>query len=150
MPSDLRLLAALLAAATLGCATIINGPTQDVEITSDPPGASVLILPEKKTVVTPAEVELDRKQVHTLLFALEGCLPATGYLDRLNSHMTDGNIILGGLIGIAIDYDSGAVYRLDPDPLHVVLAPAEEPLQSAGSQSHAPRCVHAGESSEPD
>jgi len=149
MLSELRLLAALPALATLGCATIVNGPTQDVEITSNPPGASVLILPEKKMVVTPAEVELDRKTVHTLIFELEGCRPATGYLDRLNSNVTTGNVILGGLIGIAIDYDSGAVYRLDPDPLHVVLQPAKEPLQSTATQAATPRCVHA-ESSEPD
>ena len=140
MPSELLRLGPLVAIASLGCATIIHGSTQKVEITSNPPGASVLVLPDQKKLVTPGTVELERKRVHTVLFELDGCRPATGYLDRLNSNATIGNAVLGGLIGMAIDYDSGAVYRLDPDPLHVELDPEETPLQSSDSSPTAPRC----------
>ena len=45
----------------LGCATIINGPTQTVEITSDPAGARAVVLPSGVELVTPGKVDLERK-----------------------------------------------------------------------------------------
>jgi hypothetical protein len=149
MPSDLLRLVALPALASLGCATIINGSTQDVEITSSPAGASVLILPENTKAVTPTEVELDREKVHTLLFQLEGCRDATAYLDRDLDHTMLGNVIFGGLIGIIVDHNSGAIYQLVPDPLHVVLE--HEPLQTSATPdttTAAARCLL--ESTPPD
>jgi len=117
----MRPLALALLALLAGCATILQGPNQTVEITSDPPGAKVLVLPEQTSLVTPGEAELSRKQIHTLLFELPCHRPATGYLDRTNSHTVLLNVILGGLIGMSIDYSTGAVYRLIPDPIHVKL-----------------------------
>ena len=111
---------------TPGCATIINGPRQTVQISSDPSGAKVVVLPEKISLVTPGEVALSRKRVHTLLFELPCHRPATGYLDRTGSSVWWWNMVLGGAVGMAIDYRIGAVYRLIPDPLHVKLAPLEE------------------------
>jgi hypothetical protein len=104
-----------------GCATILQGSTQTVEVTSDPPGASVLVLPEKTSLVTPGEVDLKRNHVHTLVFELPCHRPAAGYLDRVDSKTVLLNLILGGLIGMAVDFDSGAVFRLTPDPLNVKL-----------------------------
>ena len=66
-----RVLGVILAAPSLGCATIINGSTQTVEITSTPPGARALILPEGMELVTPGEADLERRSVHTVLFELE-------------------------------------------------------------------------------
>jgi hypothetical protein len=106
----------------VGCATILQGETQMVQITSHPPGATVTVLPEMVTLVTPGEVDLTRKQIHTLLFELECYEPAIGYLDRTNSNVTAGNLLLGGIIGMLVDLDTGAAFRLIPDPLHVQLA----------------------------
>ena len=119
-----RALAALVAASGLGCATIINGTTQTVEITSSPPGAKAIILPEQKELVTPGEAELRRRMVHTVVFQLDGYRPATAYLDRSFSYVTLWNIVLGGAIGMGVDQGSGANYLLIPDPVHVDLVPA--------------------------
>ena len=116
-----RMLGLLLLPGLVGCATIIQGETQMVQITSHPPGATVTVLPEMHTLVTPGEVDLKRKQIHTVLFELECYEPATGYLDRTNSNVTAGNLLLGGIIGIFLDLDTGAAFRLIPDPLHVQL-----------------------------
>lgn len=110
-----------------GCATIVNGSTQTVEITSDPPGAKAIVLPGGKELMTPAAAFLERKRVHTVLFELDGYQPATGYLDRTASNVTVWNVVLGGLIGILVDHSTGAVFRLIPDPLHVDLKPVEVP-----------------------
>jgi hypothetical protein len=131
MGNSRRALGCLVAVSALGCATIINGPTQTVEITSNPPGAKVTVLPSGQHLVTPGKAELRRRLVHTVLFELDGYQPATAYLDRTNSQVTLGNILIGGLIGLAVDQSTGAVYRLIPDPLHVDLVPAESP-QTAG------------------
>ena len=124
MPNDLACrLACSLAVCTIGCATLINGSTQNVAITSNPPGASATVLPEQKELVTPGQVELPRRQVHTVLFQLEGYQPATIYLDRNYSYWTAGNLILGGVVGLAVDQSTGANYRLVPEPVHVDLVP---------------------------
>ena len=118
----------LLATSALGCAWIIHGPRQVVEITSTPPGAKVTILPGGKELTTPCEAELQRRKVHTVLFELEGYRPATGYLDRTNSNATAWNLVFApfgffGFFGAAIDQSTGAVYRLVPDMVHADLVP---------------------------
>ncbi|HOC44113.1 MAG TPA: hypothetical protein PKJ99_13945 [Thermoanaerobaculales bacterium] len=37
-----------------------------------------------------------------------------------------GNVILGGLVGAAIDAGSGAMHSHKPNPLHVVMVPSHE------------------------
>ena len=107
-----------------GCAAILIGTKQTVEVTSEPPGATVTVLPEKTTFVTPGEIELPRKRVYTLLFELACYAPATGYLDRRMSYVVGG-------------------FKLVPDPLHVKLerlpAPADgEPGECSAAGGAAP------------
>ena len=104
-----------------GCATIINGQEQGVSIRSDPPGATATVLPEKVSVTTPADLDLARGKVHTVKFELDGYEPRYGFLDRTASAATLWNILLGGLIGLVVDYSNDSVYTLTPDPLHVTL-----------------------------
>jgi len=129
--------AALACAVTTGCASIVNGTTQEVQIRTTPPGARALILPEGETIETPGEVTLRRKLAHTIQFDLEGYCPATTYLDRVTSGWINGNILLGGLIGTAVDAANGAAYRLTPDPVDVE-------LQTAGAPSADGRCRPIG------
>src|SRR5262245_11433044 len=68
MSERLRLPALALLLLCGGCATIVQGSTQMVQVTSTPPGAHVLVLPENASLVTPGEIDLARNQVHTLLF----------------------------------------------------------------------------------
>jgi hypothetical protein len=117
--------AVLLAAAlaTGGCATTIHGTRQTIAIDSTPPGATATVLPEGITVQTPGEVVLVRKYVHTVRLALDGFCGETIYLDRMVSSALYGNLLLGGLIGTAIDTDDGAAFVLQPDAVSVTLRP---------------------------
>src|SRR5262245_6407794 len=71
------LMVALGSTLLCSCATMVNGTTQSTAITSDPAGATAVLLPAGKTVTTPATVMLERGKVHTVLFSLEGFEPRT-------------------------------------------------------------------------
>ncbi len=103
---------------TIGCATAINGPTQSVDITSEPAGARATIQPIDHTVITPAAVGLPRTQEYQVRFELEGYEPQMLLLRQQGSGAVAGNLLFGGLIGVAVDESSGAAYKLVPDPLH--------------------------------
>lgn len=124
MTRRLLLLAAVL--GTAGCATTIHGTRQTVAIESTPPGATATILPDGITLQTPGEVELARKTVHTVRLALNGYCGETVYLDRVVSSALYGNLLLGGLIGTAVDADNGAAFVLEPDAVSVTLQPSVE------------------------
>lgn len=125
--SRMVLVASLL--GSFGCATVLVGPSQTVSIRSSPPGATATVLPGETTVVTPAEIDLPRKRSHTVCFHLDGYRPVNGYIDPLPGGWMYGNLVLGGLVGMLIDIESGAAWTLSPDPLEVVLEPmpATEP-----------------------
>lgn len=111
-----------------GCATLFQGSTQMVQISSDPPGAKVTVLPERDTLVTPGEIDLKRMQVHTLLFERACYEPATAYLDRDFSKVA---ILSAFLMMTSIDIGSGAAFVQVPDPLHVTLTPAKQGSDAA-------------------
>ncbi len=138
-------LAAILPAMmTSGCATVLHGTTQSTQITSDPPGATAILLPTGKTLTTPATVTLARKNVYTVLFSLEGYEPMTIYVNKVHSDATVGNVLVGGLVGITTDYSNGAAWNLHPNPVHARLVPlaaheqvvehAPEPVPSESAQ----------------
>jgi len=59
-----------------GCATIANGPTQEIAVTSNPPGATVTPTDYKCWVKTPGIISLDRNQGTILtarLYGYEDC-----------------------------------------------------------------------------
>ena len=108
--------AILLAVVFNGCATIIHGTTQDVSISSNPSKAFVTIDNVEKGV-TPLTVELSRKDHHLVQTNLDGFLPYETKLTRKVDGWIIGNVIIGGLIGLAVDAISGGMYMLTPDQL---------------------------------
>jgi hypothetical protein len=132
MLTDLLIITTLLFAS--GCATVIHGTTQDVLIETEPPGATVMIFPDEIEIVAPAEIELDRERAYTARASLDGHHVGTGYLDRVFSGAINGNILLGGLIGMSVDIGNGAAFKLTPDPLLIKLTPLDEdPAQPSTS-----------------
>jgi hypothetical protein len=104
-----------LAAALLlsGCATMIRGTKQEVSINSDPPGAEVAIS-NGQSCVTPCTIEAKRKQSLQVTFRKQGCRTATR---SMVPTLSGGGAIMGGFV----DYGTGAVYNLEPNPLLVTL-----------------------------
>ena len=111
--------AILLAANALGgCATVINGTSQDYKIKSEPTGAKVH-LTNGEQCTTPCELKLKRKHDQRVDLTLDGYKPAYVLVQSRMGGATAGNILLGGLIGGVVDGTNGASNHLKPDPLHV-------------------------------
>lgn len=124
---------ALVAAASLalgGCATVINGTSQDVKFQSDPGGAQVK-LTGGQSCTTPCEVSLKRRSDLRADFAKPGYKPAYVLIQSKTGGAMAGNILLGGIIGGAVDAANGASNHLSPSPVNLKLAAegtAEEPM----------------------
>lgn len=119
-----RIWVVLVCSMLSGCATMISGPTQKVQIVSDPPGAVAQV--GGREVTTPATVELKRKSVYRVVFQKEGYEPAQREIAREVNKQVYWNILVGGLIGILVDLTSGAFYELVPSVVQASLIPQED------------------------
>lgn len=96
------------------CATIMHGTRQSVGIASNPSNASVWV-DRVYTGNTPIIVEMSRKDNHIVRIELEGYQPYEAVFSRQVSGWVFGNIVFGGLIGLAVDAISGGLYKLTPE-----------------------------------
>ena len=87
---------------------------------SRPPGARVYVN-DRLAGSTPVAIPNVPAGGVTVRIELDGYEPRYGFLDRTASAATLWNILLGGLIGLVVDYSNDSVYTLTPDPLHVTL-----------------------------
>lgn len=101
-----------------GCATVINGTSQEYVINSTPEGAAVRFT-NGQTCTTPCTVEMRRGDDQRADFTLSGYQPEYVLVQSRLGGSTFGNIILGGGIGAVVDGTNGASNHLYPSPLHV-------------------------------
>ncbi len=115
-------LAVAIMSLQTGCASIISGKHQDIYIRSNPLGADVLIdgTPAGKTPVT---TEVKRKRRHEIKITKEGYVEEIRLTKKGYNWWNVGNLVLGGIIGIMIDFATGAVYSVSPDEVNVALSP---------------------------
>jgi hypothetical protein len=106
---------------TASCGSIMHGGSQDIGISSSPTGAAVTVDNMGKGV-TPIVANLSRKQNHIVKVELPGYAPAELTLTNSVSGWVWGNIVFGGLVGLAVDAISGGLYNLNPDQLQTTLA----------------------------
>ena len=98
------------------CATIMHGTTQDVGLSSTPTNARVTV-DNKPLGNTPVIAKLTRKDNHIVRFELDGYKPFEATLTRGTSGWVWGNLVFGGLIGLAVDAMSGGLYKLTPSQI---------------------------------
>jgi len=110
----------LLFLCLFSCATIIQGPNQEVGVSSTPSQASVWV-DGNPAGETPLLINLSRSNSHLVRIELPGYEPYEAKFQSKFNAVTCGNIVCGGFIGIAVDACTGAVYRLDPEQLHAHL-----------------------------
>jgi len=116
-----RFLATAAGVLALGaCATIIHGGKQDVAISSSPTSATVTIDNQSRGS-TPMVASLTRKERHLVRIELPGYQPFETTLTRGVSGWVWGNIVFGGLIGLAVDAIGGGMYKLTPQQLSAQL-----------------------------
>lgn len=102
------------------CATIIHGSNQMVSISSNPSSALVTIN-NQEIGKTPVSTKLSRKDNHIVKIELEGYMPYETQFTRKVDAWIAGNIVFGGLIGLAVDAISGSMYKLTPDQIQAEL-----------------------------
>ena len=127
MKSGLIFAAVAAVALSSGCATITRGTTEVLVVETQPPGADVRINPAGMNCKTPCSVELKRKRNYTLQIEREGYEPVTvnvlSEISGAGAAGMAGNVVLGGLIGVAVDAASGATKKLTPNPVTLTLVP---------------------------
>ena len=107
--------------ALSACASLMHGTSQDIGISSSPTNASVTVDNMMKAQ-TPFVAKLSRKDNHIIHIAADGYAPADLTLTRSTSGWVWGNIVFGGLIGLAVDAMTGGLYNLTPEQLSSTLA----------------------------
>lgn len=120
-----------LVAALSGCASIMNGTRQAVGISSSPT-ASAVTVDGVSHGRTPVVAQLMRKDNHIVRIELEGYQPFEATLTQSVSGWVWGNIVFGGLIGLAVDAISGGLYKLTPEQVTATLGRAAAATQAHG------------------
>lgn len=103
------------------CATIMNGTTQKVGISTNP-GAANVYLDQRFVGTSPLNVNMSRGSNHWVHIDLEGYESYDIEFRREVSGWVFGNIVFGGVIGLAVDAVSGGIYKLTPDQLRLEIA----------------------------
>ncbi|MCA0399572.1 MAG: PEGA domain-containing protein [Proteobacteria bacterium] len=128
---DIARLASLTGLLALGaCATATRGTTNQIQINSEPPGASVTTSLNQQCT-TPCTITVSRKDEFSVVFSLPG------YEDQTIAVKTQvagagaagfaGNVLVGGVVGMGVDAVTGSTLEHQPNPVIAVmrkLAPA--------------------------
>jgi len=113
-----------IGALVVGCATIINGTLQDIGISSSPSGATITV-DNLNYGITPTVIKLSRKDNHFVKIELPGYKPFKITITRGVSGWVWGNIVFGGIIGLAVDAISGGLYKLSPEQIKATLSKSD-------------------------
>lgn len=127
----------LLVCLATGCATVTTGTSQTITIETEPPGATCKMSRENETIgvvnPTPGSVTIGKdKDAVDISCELSGYHTTTRKLDSTFQGMTLGNVLLGGIIGIAVDAGSGAMNEY-PESISIRLMPEEFSVRRIGT-----------------
>jgi len=120
----------------VGCATLTNGPTQKVSITSIPSGA-VVTANDVSLGATPVVAKLRRKNEHLVRIEMKGYEPYEVRITRKTGKIFYSNALLlvaaviPGLVGFVVDASSGAMYELKPKELNATLVRSASVTETA-------------------
>jgi hypothetical protein len=112
------------------CATVTTGSTQNVTVITEPAGAACTLTRDGATLgvvrPTPGTINISRSHRDIgIACQADGRQNASGVLASQLQAMTAGNLLLGGVVGVAIDAASGASARY-PENFTIAL-PAAQP-----------------------
>ncbi len=117
---------ALLNLMVISCATVTRGSTQSLAVTSEPTGATVSTT-NGLVGVTPVTLTVARRRGFIVRIEKDGYEPAEVHVaprvHGAGGAALAGNLLLGGVIGAAVDSTTGAIYDLEPNPVSVILRP---------------------------
>lgn len=141
MPTRLivsSLLLIIVSLFTSGCATITRGSKDVLVVESTPSGADVS-LSSGQAGRTPASFKLPRADALVVTISKAGyetvTVNVTPHISGAGGAGMAGNVLLGGLVGAAVDAGTGAMKDLKPNPVQVTLVKLEA---SPGTVQAAP------------
>lgn len=121
VPPVMRHVLLLLASFCLaGCATLIHGSDQSIDITSNPSGAAVEVN-GRPVGETPTTAILERGKSYTVKIYQNGYEPHKTVLRNGRSLWVSLNLLNLFLPGLLIDASTGAFYSLDPNEISAEL-----------------------------
>jgi hypothetical protein len=138
---------ALVSAAAIvfgGCASLMSGPSQHVDLSPSPPDARLYV---DGQATAAGRVQLERARSHSIRVERDGFEARSENIETGMNPWVFGNLILGPLffVGIFVDAVSGAISRLSPDEMRLELAPkrsvkpkAPEPAPVAAAVKEPP------------
>ncbi len=110
--------AIVLPFAISGCATIVNGTSEDYQIASYPEGAKVT-LSNGQSCQAPCKISLKRRNDLQATYELAGYKTEKIFVQSRTGGAGVGNLLLGGIIGAGVDASNGSMNHLFPQPLSV-------------------------------
>ena len=124
----LKGLGALAAMLVLGgCATVTRGTTDIVQMRSAPNGA-IATASTGQSCTTPCSITVGRKDEFSVHFEKPGFISqvvkVTAQASGAGQAAVAGNLVVGGLVGLATDASTGAALDHVPNPVSVELRPA--------------------------
>lgn len=124
---SIHLISSFLGAILISsCSLISHGPNQDVQVVTDPVGA--YIYDGKDTIETPTTLNLKREKDHTIIISKAGYEIEKVEVKRKVNPKVAGNILMPlGVVCMAIDASSGAMWDLDPGIVTINLRPIKKP-----------------------
>jgi hypothetical protein len=104
------------------CATIMKGTTSQVSFDSNPKGAQIYAVTKKGKIEigTTPTVSTISKKTKSIEFRMDKYYTETVYLQTTINGWYFGNLILGGIPGMAVDLISGGYINL-PDKVEATL-----------------------------
>lgn len=131
-------LSVTIAASSSGCASVISGKHDDVQIRSNPPGA-VITVDGTERGETPAKISLKRKIPHTVTLSKEGFAEET----LSTRHGFNWWVLIDAVWGIfaffpiIFDMGTGAAYNVSPAEIDVDLEKTDPNHPSARASAPA-------------
>lgn len=133
-------LVAAFAVQASACATITRGTSQDWVIDTAPQGARVTTSNGHQCAATPCQLRMPRESTFVATVTLEGyeteTVSVTHQLANAGGAGFAGNVIFGGVVGMAIDSNNGATQDLAPNPVFLTLRPVQASAGGAGGTSN--------------
>lgn len=130
---------ALCAMTLPGCATIVHGTSQTVEIRSAPHGASVLV-DGRNVGTTPMKADLKRGQSHVVQIEKPGYLTESVMTTTKLNSATGWNVLFGapGFAALIVDYSNGSSTDVAPNAVNVDLVQTVAPPSTVRPAGYVP------------
>ena len=130
-----------------GCATITRGTTSQIQIVSEPSGASARTSLGQQCV-TPCTISVSRKDEFAVNYSMPGYEDAqvqvkTGIAGSGAAGFA-GNLVLGGVVGMGVDAATGATLEHVPNPVSATLRPIAPPPPVASRKPRRSRKPASG------